>query len=68
MFILLSVCLMSSPQTCHEERISWSMKSTNSLECMIGAQEVIAKWHEGHGKWEIKRWRCVPKEKLSTSI
>ncbi len=68
MFILLSVCLMGSPQTCREERISWSVESSNSLQCLLSAQQMIAKWHEGHSNWEIRRWRCVPRERLSTDI
>ncbi len=68
MFILLSVCLMGSPQTCREEPIRWSLDQRSSLQCMLGAQTMIAKWHEDNQKWDIKSWRCVPKDRLLTAI
>jgi hypothetical protein len=68
MFILLSVCLMGSPRTCHEERINWSFDTRSDMECMLHGQEAIAKWQEGNKQWEIQRWRCVPKDRLATDI
>jgi len=67
MFILLSVCLLSSPQTCREEQIRWSLDQRSAMQCMMGAQAAIAKWHEENSRWEIKSWRCVAKDRLLTS-
>ena len=68
MFIVLSVCLMSSPQTCREEHLRWSLEASNSVACLLNAQEVIAKWQESHTEWVIQRWRCAPKGALLTDI
>ena len=68
MFIVLSVCLMSSPQTCREEHLRWSLEASNSMACVLSAQEVIAKWHESHTEWVIQRWRCAAKGALLTDI
>jgi hypothetical protein len=68
MFILLSVCLMSSPGTCREERIDWSFDNIGGMACLVRAQEVIAQWRETHPRWNIERWRCAARGTLPNDI
>lgn len=58
MDLVLLVCLVSSPQTCREERVVVSYEQTDSRMCMAGAVPVIAEWAEGHPEWQISRWTC----------
>jgi hypothetical protein len=58
MELILAVCMLSSPADCREERVSISMEPTAPMQCMIGAQPVIAEWAQTHPKWKVERWRC----------
>ena len=68
MLILLSVCLMSQPGTCREERINWSYDGANAMACMVGAQQLIAQWHEAHQRWRVTSWRCTVSERIQSDI
>jgi hypothetical protein len=60
MELVLSICLLTSPGDCREERISISMEQTAPMQCMIGAQPMIAEWTNTHPKWKVAKWRCGP--------
>jgi hypothetical protein len=68
MFILLSVCLLTSPSTCREERISWNVDGAGGMACLVRAQELIAQWHETHQRWRVSSWRCATRSALQDSI
>lgn len=59
MLILLSVCLLSSPSNCHEERLNFSFETINAMACMVHSQAMIAEWQQGHPAWQVTRWRCA---------
>jgi hypothetical protein len=54
--LILLVCLVSSPETCQEERPPVEVAS--SLSCVIEGQLIAAEWLEEHPKWALKGWRC----------
>ncbi|RXF74596.1 hypothetical protein [Hansschlegelia zhihuaiae] len=58
MDLVLLVCLVSSPQTCREERLLVSYEQTDPRMCMAGAVPTIAEWTEGHPEWQVSRWKC----------
>lgn len=58
MELVLAICMLASPGECREERLSISMEETAPMQCMIGAQPVIAEWAQTHPKWKVERWRC----------
>ncbi|MEJ1160830.1 hypothetical protein [Prosthecomicrobium sp. N25] len=58
MELILAVCLLTSPENCREERLTISMEETAPMQCMIGAQTIIAEWSQTHPKWKVARWRC----------
>ena len=68
MLILLSVCLMTAPGTCREERIDWSFEGAGGMACMVRAQELIAQWHETHPRWKVAGWRCAQRRTLGSDI
>ena len=68
MLILLSVCLLSQPSACREERLSFSFEEANAFACMIRSQEKIAEWQQSHPGYRVSRWRCVARAKVSNDI
>ena len=68
MHILLSICLLTSPGTCREEKIDWSLDGAGAMACMVRAQELIAQWHLAHPRWKVAGWRCTPRQSLSNDI
>lgn len=59
MLILLSVCLMSQPATCREDRITMSYEAMNPVVCLRNSQSAIADWQAAHPDWQVARWRCA---------
>ncbi len=68
MLILLSVCFLSSPFTCREERLQYAFEEGSIMGCMSRSQAMIASWREAHPEVRIARWRCVPRSRLETPI
>jgi hypothetical protein len=66
--ILISVCLLASPATCHEERLNFSFEQVSATSCMIRSQAAIAEWQQGHPGWQVKRWRCASPRSVPTAI
>lgn len=68
MLILFSVCLIASPETCREERISFSFEGVSSTLCLAHSQEAIAQWQSQHPLWRVARWHCVARAQAPTQI
>ena len=60
MELVLTICLLAAPSDCHDEHLSVSMEQTTPMQCMIGAQSVIAEWLASRPKWKVTKWRCGP--------
>jgi hypothetical protein len=55
--IVITVCTLSDPARCEEQRIEFS--SQFSLrQCVMNAQPYLAQWIAEHPKWSIKRYHC----------
>ena len=59
MFVILSVCLLSSPTTCKEERIQQSTEVRPPIACLVEGQSTVAQWGSTHPQWHIDKWKCV---------
>jgi hypothetical protein len=68
MLILLSVCLLSQPASCREERLSFSFEEATAFACMIRSQEKIAEWQQSHPDYRVSRWRCVARARAPNDI
>ena len=68
MLILMSVCLIGSPTSCHEERINLSLEDSGSMMCLLQAQPLIAQWQESHAQWHVERWRCASARTIQNDI
>jgi hypothetical protein len=55
--LILTVCLISNPSSCREERLRFENRS-NLLNCMFLAPAEIAKWADQHPKLRVARWKC----------
>lgn len=55
--IILSVCLISDPAVCRNERIPVATAVSPS-RCALDAAPQVAKWSDEHPQWRVVRWRC----------
>ena len=58
--LILSLCLLDNPAKCREEAVTFSTESVTPLQCLMGAQPVIAQHMELRPRWACKRWSCRP--------
>ncbi|GJD33056.1 hypothetical protein PMNALOAF_4337 [Methylobacterium adhaesivum] len=59
MLILLSICLLSDPSQCREDRIDLSFEARSPTVCLRNSQSALAKWQAEHPEWHVNRWRCA---------
>lgn len=60
--IALTICSINLAGTCKDVALSYADEGQLSTPhaCMMQAQGEIAKWHEAHPNWQIKKWTCAP--------
>ncbi len=66
MLLLMTICFLSDPSVCREERLSLSFEETGYSACMVHAQWKLAEWQQSHPGWRIDRWRCVSRAAVPT--
>lgn len=68
MFVVLYVCLLSSPATCRDERVQQSVEERPPVSCIVEGQSTVAVWQQQHPAWRVARWKCVPRSRLDTAL
>ncbi|MEZ0168485.1 hypothetical protein [Microvirga sp. TS319] len=68
MLVLMTICLLSAPQSCREERLTFSYEDASYMGCLVHAQSTLAEWQQSHPAWRINRWRCVPRNAVDVPI
>jgi hypothetical protein len=68
MFVILTVCLLSSPHICKEQRVEQSIEERPPISCIVEGQSTIATWQQEHPAWRIDSWKCVPRSRLDQSL
>ena len=68
MFVILSVCLLSSPTTCKEERVRQSAEQRPPVACLVEGQNTVAEWGSAHPLWHIAKWSCVSGDRLPKTL
>jgi hypothetical protein len=58
MELILLACLIGPPNTCHEERVRFSMEPLAGRACLVSAPPLLAQWSMTHPAWGVTRWRC----------
>ncbi len=66
MLILVSVCLLTSPTTCREERLDWSFEEVSYTSCFVQSQGASVQWQVAHPEWRVTRWRCIARKHAPT--
>ena len=54
--LAFTVCLLASPADCEERSLLFV--EVSPMQCMLGAQEVLAPWSLEHPGWRIDSYRC----------
>ncbi|MCF1502376.1 MULTISPECIES: hypothetical protein [unclassified Afifella] len=56
--LVLAVCLVNSPNSCHEEHLYY--QSSGPLKaCLWEAMPTMAQWAGEHPKWRIAGFHCA---------
>jgi len=58
--LVLTLCLLDNPSKCREEALTYSTQSVTPMQCVMGAQPVIAQHMEYRPRWACKKWGCRP--------
>jgi len=66
--LIISVCLLKDPNLCKDVHLNYVNQSVSLMQCMVGGQGEMARWHRAHPKWAIKRWRCGLADQRKVSI
>lgn len=56
--IVLSLCLISNPETCKNVNLTFMAENVTPHQCMFNGQAEIAKYLQGHPRWQVKKWSC----------
>ena len=56
--LILSVCMIGQPDVCKDVHLTYSAANLTPYQCLMRGQPEMAKWAEGHPKWQIQRYRC----------
>lgn len=66
LYIVLTACLVSSPEECGERYIP-VYADVSLMACMMGAQAEIALWKETHAELNVSRWQCKAGETIAAA-
>ena len=56
--IVISVCLVTDPAICRNERIPLAI-NVSPNRCAMSAAPYVAQWNGEHPDWRVVRWRCA---------
>ena len=68
MFVILTVCMLSNPSACKEERVQQSVEERPPVSCIVEGQSTVATWASQHPAWRVDKWKCVPRSRLGTDL
>lgn len=57
--LVLTVCLLSEPAKCHDERLRVLDADVTLLQCMMTIPDLVS-WRRQHPGWRVSGWRCRP--------
>jgi hypothetical protein len=55
--LVLTVCLISAPEKCREERLHLEIQET-LMQCMFRSVMYVSHWSGQHPALSVKTWRC----------
>lgn len=54
--LAFTVCMLMNPAECEDRSLLFV--EVTPMQCMIGAQSVLAPWSSEHPRWRIESYRC----------
>jgi len=60
--LIMTVCSLSSPDSCCEARLQFSADES-LMQCMMQAQPYLAQYVDEHPDKRVARWRCAYPER-----
>jgi hypothetical protein len=54
--LAFTVCLLTTPDHCEDRSLLFV--DVSPMQCMIGAQLVLAPWSDANPRWRIDRYTC----------
>lgn len=54
--LLFVACLYTEPDKCRERSLVFT--GITPMQCMMGAQPILAEWVETHPHAQIRSWHC----------
>ena len=60
--LIMTVCSLSSPDSCGEARLQFSADES-LMQCMMQAQHYLAQYVDEHPDKRVARWRCAYPER-----
>jgi hypothetical protein len=58
--LVFTACSLLQGASCKQVSLTYSMESVSLIQCMTGAQPVIAAWVREHPNWTVAKWSCRP--------
>lgn len=58
--LVIVACSVLHGAQCREITLTYSTESVTPLQCLMGAQPVIAEWVWSHPNWTVSKWSCRP--------
>ncbi|EAU41068.1 hypothetical protein FP2506_12414 [Fulvimarina pelagi HTCC2506] len=55
--LILTVCMVTNPESCREERLSFQARQSLA-QCVMLSAPYVAQWAGDHPNWTVKRWEC----------
>lgn len=62
--LVLAVCLHINPTDCREVHLPMIAQSATPYQCAHNGQVAAEEWSRSHPDWRVRRWTCVPEERL----
>ncbi|MBU2582742.1 MAG: hypothetical protein KJ622_13600 [Alphaproteobacteria bacterium] len=56
--LVMSVCLISAPDTCKDVNLSYMGDQVTPQQCMYHGQITGSQWAAGNPGWRIAKWKC----------
>ena len=56
--LTMLVCSLVQGGICKDVSLTFTTEDVSLMQCIIGAQPIIAQWSEQHPNWTVSKWQC----------
>jgi len=61
-YLIVTVCMISSPETCRDHRLPFMAENVTPMECFRRGQVELVKFMQDKPNWRITKFRCSKPE------